>query len=152
MALRGERCQEHLQRVQATVCATVDAFAEYSEPARWAASFKQYEYGNIILPFTVMRRLDVMLEPTKQQLLDAVSKTPPDALRNTMLKRAVGVGFYNTSEFTMGGLLDDADGIRENLTQYVTSFSPEIADIFDKFRIFDVIKRLDDKPATSVRL
>ena len=108
------------------------------------SSFKQHEYGDIILPFTVMRRLDVVLEPTKQQVLDAAAKQLPDALRDTMLKRAAGVDFYNTSRFTMRGLLADADDIRENLTNYVTSFSPEISDIFDKFKIFEVIKDLDD--------
>lgn len=108
------------------------------------SSFKQHEYGDIILPFTVMRRLDVVLEPTKQKVLEVAAKSLPTALRNTMLKQASGVNFYNTSEFTMRGLLQDADGIRENLTKYVTSFSPEIGDIFDKFRIFDVIKGLDD--------
>lgn len=108
------------------------------------SSFKQHEYGDIILPFTVMRRLDVVLEPTKKAVLDVAAKSLPGALRDTMLKQAAGVDFYNTSEFTMRGLLADADGIRENLTKYVTSFSPEIADIFDKFKIFDVIKDLDD--------
>ena len=108
------------------------------------SSFKQHEYGDIILPFTVMRRLDVVLEPTKQAVLDAAAKPLPAALRDTMLKQAAGVDFYNTSEFTMRGLLSDADGIRENLTKYVTSFSSDIADIFDKFKIFDVIKDLDD--------
>lgn len=108
------------------------------------SSFKQHEYGDIILPFTVMRRLDAVLEPTKKAVLEAAEKKMPDALRDTMLKKAAGVDFYNTSEFTMRGLLSDADGIRENLTKYVTSFSPEIADIFDKFKVFDRIKDLDD--------
>ena len=108
------------------------------------SSFKQHEYGDIILPFTVMRRLDVVLEPTKRAVLDVAAKKLPDALRDTMLKQAAGVDFYNTSEFTMKGLLSDADGIRENLTKYVTSFSPEIADIFDKFKIYEAIKDLDD--------
>lgn len=108
------------------------------------SSFKQHEYGDIIIPFTVMRRLDVVLEPTKQAVLDVAAKKLPDALRDTMLKQAAGVDFYNTSEFTMKGLLSDADGIRENLTKYVTSFSPEIADIFDKFKIYEAIKDLDD--------
>ncbi len=108
------------------------------------SSFKQHEYGDIILPFTVMRRLDVVLEPTKQAVLEAAAKPLPEALRDTMLKQAAGVDFYNTSEFTMSSLLNDADGIRENLTKFVTSFSPEIADIFDKFKIFEVIKDLDD--------
>lgn len=108
------------------------------------SSFKQHEYGDIILPFTVMRRLDVVLEPTKQAVLDVAAKQLPEALRDTILKQAAGVDFYNTSRFTMRGLLADADGIRENLTNYVTSFSPEISDIFDKFKIFEVIKDLDD--------
>ncbi|MCC6110021.1 MAG: type I restriction-modification system subunit M, partial [Denitrobacterium sp.] len=108
------------------------------------SSFKQHEYGDIILPFTVMRRLDVVLEPTKQAVLDTAAKQLPDALRDTMLKRAAGVDFYNTSEFTMNDLLNDPDAIRENLTKYVTCFSPEIADIFDKFKIFDRIKDLAD--------
>lgn len=108
------------------------------------SSFKQHEYGSIILPFTVMRRLDAVLEPTKQAVLKAAAKKMPDALWDTMLKKAAGVDFYNTSDFTMRGLLSDADDIRENLTKYVTSFSPEIADIFDKFKIFDRIKDLDD--------
>ena len=108
------------------------------------SSFKQHEYGDIILPFTVMRRLDVVLEPTKQAVLNVAAKKLPDALRDTMLKQAAGVDFYNTSEFTMKGLLSDAEGIRENLTKYVMSFSPEIADIFDKFKIYEAIKDLDD--------
>ncbi len=108
------------------------------------SSFKQHEYGDIILPFTVMRRLDVVLEPTKQNVLDTAAKQLPDALRDTMLKRAAGVDFYNTSEFTMSDLLNDPDAIRENLIKYVTCFSPEIADIFDKFKIFDRIKDLAD--------
>ena len=108
------------------------------------SSFKQHQYGDVILPFTVMRRLDVVLEPTKQAVLEAAEKQMPAPLRDTVLKQAAGVDFYNTSRFTMPGLLSDADGIRENLTEYVTSYSPEIADIFEKFKIFDVIKDLDD--------
>lgn len=108
------------------------------------SNFKQHEYGDIILPFTVMRRLDVVLEPTKQAVLDAASKKLPDALRDTLLKQAAGAGFYNTSRFTMQELLADSDGIRENITNYVSSFSPEIADIFDKFKMYEVIKDLDD--------
>ena len=50
-----------------------------------------------------------MLEPSKQAVLDAAAKKPHDALRDTMLKKATGVDFYNTSEFTMPALLQDAD-------------------------------------------
>ena len=89
-----------------------------------------------------MRRLDVVLEPTKDKVLEAAAKPIIDALRDNALKRAAGVNFYNTSKFTMSSLLADADGIRENLTQYVTSFSPDVADIFDKFAKSSIASRI----------
>lgn len=107
-------------------------------------SFKQHEYGDIILPFTVMRRLDIVLEPTKQAVLEADKKKMPDALRETALKAAASCDFYNTSNYTMRTLLDEPDSIKDNLVKYVSSFSPDIVDIFDKFKIYDVIKDLDD--------
>lgn len=107
-------------------------------------SFKQHQYGDIILPFTVMRRLDVVLEPAKQAVLDAAKKKLPDALKDTALKQAAGCDFYNTSNFTMTTLLDEPDAIKDNLVKYVSSFSPDIVDIFDKFKIYDVIKDLND--------
>lgn len=108
------------------------------------SSFKQHQYGDIILPFTVMRRLDVVLEPTKQAVLDKAAKTPEGPLREKALKKAAGVDFYNTSRFTMPTLLQDADGIRENITNYIDGFCPDVVDIFEKFKIYDVIKDLDD--------
>lgn len=110
------------------------------------SNFKQHEYGDIILPLTVLRRLDVVLEPTKQAVLDASARTAaiPAALRDAALKKAACQDFYNTSEFTMPALLKDADGLKENLAKYVMSFSPDIVDIFERFEIFDVIKKLDD--------
>lgn len=108
------------------------------------SNFKQHEYGDIILPFTVMRRLDTVLEPTKDAVLEANKKQLPEALKDTVLKQAAGTDFYNTSEYTMTELLKDSDAIKENLIQYVSSFSPDIRDIFDKFKIYDVIKDLDD--------
>ena len=69
------------------------------------SSFKQHEYGDIIPPLTVMCRLDVVLEPTKRAVLAAAARPLPSALHDTMLKRAAGVDFHNTSEFTMRGLL-----------------------------------------------
>jgi len=93
-----------------------------------------------------MRRLDIVLEPTKHAVLDAAAKNPPKALRDTMLKKAAGDGvdFYNTSKFTMPSLLKE-DDLLGAMTTYLTSFSTEVADIFEKFDMFTVIKKLDDK-------
>ena len=80
------------------------------------SSYKQHEYGDIILPFTVMRRLDIVLAPTKQAVLDEAQKEIPScakqmksfdegSLRDKNLKKASGQDFYNTSAFTMGKIL-----------------------------------------------
>lgn len=106
-------------------------------------SYKQHEYGDIILPFTVMRRLDVVLEPTKQAVLDVDAKNTPKALRDTMLKKAAGQDFYNTSKFTMASLLKENDVLGATIT-YLTAFSAEVADIFEKFDMFNVVKKLDE--------
>lgn len=107
-------------------------------------SFKQHEYGDIILPFTVMRRLDIVLLPTKQKVFEAAQQKLPDALRDAALKQASGYDFYNESKFTMESLLDDADDIKDNILNYVAAFSPDVLDLFEKFKIYDVIKDLDD--------
>lgn len=120
------------------------------------SSYKQHEYGDIILPFTVMRRLDIVLAPTKQAVLDEAQKEIPAALkqmksfdegslRDKNLKKTAGQDFYNTSAFTMEDLVKDADNIKENMTAYIDGFSPEIVDIMENFDIYNVINDLDKK-------
>lgn len=120
------------------------------------SSYKQYEYGDIILPFTVMRRLDIVLAPTKQAVLEESEKEIPAALkkmksfdegvlRDKNLKKAAGQDFYNTSAFTMEDLVKDADNIKENMTAYIDGFSPEIVDVMENFDIYSVINDLDKK-------
>lgn len=109
-------------------------------------TYKQHEYGGIILPFTVMRRVDIALMPTKEKVLEVDSNTPKDSkFRESKLMKAAGnIGFYNTSEFTMESLRDEPDDIKDNLVNYVTGFSTDMLDVFDKFGIYDVIKKLDE--------
>lgn len=120
------------------------------------SSYKQHEYGDIILPFTVMRRLDIVLAPTKQAVLEESEKEIPAALkkmksfdegvlRDKNLKKAAGQDFYNTSAFTMEDLVKDADNIKENMTAYIDGFSPEIVDVMENFDIYSVINDLDKK-------
>lgn len=109
-------------------------------------TYKQHEYGGIILPFTVMRRVDIALMPTKEKVLEVDSNTPKDSkFRESKLMKAAGnIGFYNTSKFTMESLRDEPDDIKDNLVNYVTGFSADMLDVFDKFGIYDVIKKLDE--------
>lgn len=111
--------------------------------------FKQSEYGRAILPFTVLRRLDCLLEPTKEAVLAARASLPEDVdddTRDMILFQAAGqnVRVYNTSTLTFEKLrAQDPAQIHDNLITYVASFSPNVRDIFvEKFLFPDQLKRL----------
>ncbi len=113
--------------------------------------FKQSEYGKVVLPFTVLRRLDCILQPTKTAVLDTVKTLPADLddhTRDLILFGAAGdrIKVYNTSKFTFESLKgQDATQLHDNLLQYITAFSPNVRDIFlDKFRFTEQLKRLQD--------
>jgi len=113
--------------------------------------FKQSEYGKIILPFVVLRRLDCILQDSKQAVLDAeksLPKSADDATRDMILFGAVGgnVKVYNLSRFTFDSLKGQDPGqLHQNLIDYITKFSPNVRDIFlDKFLFTDQLKRLKD--------
>lgn len=113
--------------------------------------FKQSEYGKVILPFIVLRRLDCILDGTKSAVLDMASSLPADMddeARDTLLAGVVGqnIKLYNLSRFTFASLKgQDAKDIHKNLIDYVTKFSPNVRDIFlDKFLFTDQLKRLND--------
>jgi type I restriction enzyme M protein len=113
--------------------------------------FKQSEYGKVILPFIVLRRLDCILDETKSAVLDMASSLPTDMddeARDTLLAGVVGqnINLYNLSRFTFSSLKgQDAKDIHKNLIDYVTKFSPNVRDIFlDKFLFTDQLKRLND--------
>lgn len=113
--------------------------------------FKQSEYGKVILPFVVLRRLDCILEETKPAVLDMAKSLPSDMddeARDTLLSGVVGqnIRLYNLSRFTFASLKgQDAKDIHDNLVNYVTNFSGNVRDIFlDKFLFTDQLKRLND--------
>ena len=106
--------------------------------------YKQSEYGRVILPLTVLRRLDCVLEPTKADVLERLEELPV-TLRNRepLLEQAAGQSFFNTSRHTFATLLGDPDNVAGNLRNYIARFSESARDIVDKFN-FDVqIDRLD---------
>src|SRR5438034_9846767 len=108
-------------------------------------SFKRGKYQDVILPFTVLRRLDCVLEPTKPAVLQTNAKygskldNPDDLLR-----KASGYAFYNTSKYDFNSLLADAPGIRKNLENYIGGFSPNMREVIDKFDFRNTISKLDE--------
>jgi type I restriction enzyme M protein len=101
------------------------------------------EYGKVILPFTVLRRLDCVLEPTKAAVLAEKAKREKAGLNaEPFLQKAAGQLFFNTSDLDLKKLLGDQDNIAENLRAYVDGFSPAVRDIFERFEFHTQIERL----------
>ena len=105
--------------------------------------YKQSEYGKVILPFTVLRRLDCVLEATKAAVLAELAKRKKAGLNpEPFLLRKSGQLFYNTSPLDMKKLMGDQDHIGENLCAYMQAFSPAVRDIFERFDFHTQIDRL----------
>lgn len=111
----------------------------------WGAVPKS-ENQNIVLPLTVLRRLDYVLEPTKEAVLEAEEKYK-DKLdnRHDLLCRTAGYAFYNKSAFTFDSLLDtEGAHLAANLRSYIAGFSENVQEIFRRFRFDDVIRILEE--------
>lgn len=105
--------------------------------------YKQSEYGKVILPFTVLRRLDCVLEATKPAVLAEYAKQQKADLNpEPFLLRKAGQSFYNISPMDMKTLMGDQDHIAENLYAYIQAFSPAVRDIFERFDFYTQIDRL----------
>jgi type I restriction enzyme M protein len=106
--------------------------------------YKQSEYGKVILPLTVLRRLDCVLEPTKAAVLDR-AKSLRGRVENVerVLELVAGQRFYNTSSLDFRGLLSDPNQIAGNLRGYIAAFSPAGREVLEKFEFDQQISRLE---------
>ncbi len=106
--------------------------------------FKQHEYGDIILPFVVLRRLDCVLEPHKDAVIKAYKKFKdklPDPSQ-VVLKETGGLNFYNTSDYDLKRLTQDNRNIEINFNAYITGYGPNVTEILQNFHIGDKVKKL----------
>ena len=105
------------------------------------------KYRDVILPMTILRRLDAILEPTKDKVLETYNKhkdkIDKDTL-NTLLCKTSEATFYNHSNFTLKKLLDDPKNIRINFENYLEGFSENIKDIITKFKFKNQLDTLDE--------
>src|SRR5437763_6651273 len=87
--------------------------------------YKPHEYGKVILPFTVLRRLDCVLESTKPAVLKERAKREKAGINpEPFLLKASGHYFFNTSPLDLKKLMGDQDHVAENLRSYIQAFSP----------------------------
>jgi type I restriction enzyme M protein len=105
--------------------------------------YKPHEYGRVILPFAVLRRLDCVLAPTKAAVLEEKALREKAGLNpEPFLLKKSGQFFYNTSELDLKKLIGDQDHIGENIRKYIEGFSPNVKDIFDSYEFETQIARL----------
>ncbi len=106
--------------------------------------YKQSEYGKVILPFTVLRRLDCVLEPTKRAVLAEKEKREKTKVNiEQFLLKKTGTFFFNTSPLDLKKLMGDPDNVGVNLRKYLEGFSPAVRDIFEHFEFHSQIDRLE---------
>ena len=105
--------------------------------------YKPHEYGDVILPLTVLKRFDSVLAETKNKVLEMAKKYPETfAQRDFILKETAGQKFYNTSKYDFKRLLDDPDNIEENFYNYINGYSDEVKDIIKNFDLNRQIKKM----------
>jgi len=111
-------------------------------------TYEPSKYKDVILPMTVIRRLDAVLEPTKNKVLESYEKYKGklNDLTTILTSKQNGSGqaFYNTSTYTLKKLLDEPKSIRTNFENYLNGFSDNVQDIISKFKFRNEIETLDD--------
>lgn len=111
--------------------------------------FVRGKYRDIILPFTVLRRLDALLVPTKEKVLEAVEFMEQQKIDDrSALKSITGYPFWNISKFTFESLLNDSDNIDSNLEVYLDGFSPNVQEIISKFKLRNQLETMKENEIT----
>ena len=108
--------------------------------------FKRGKYQDVILPFTVLRRVDCVLEPTRDRVREVNAKLQARGLQNRdpQLRKAAGHAFYNTSLYNFDSLLGDAPNLAANLRKYLSGFSPNMREVLERFDFNNTIDKLDN--------
>lgn len=110
--------------------------------------YKPHEYGNVILPFTVLKRFDDALKSTKEAVVakakELAGMTLKDQIKDGVLRSVAKHDFYNTSAFDFEMLAGDPDNIQSNFSNYLLGFSDNVKDIISNFDFMNEVKKLGD--------
>jgi len=107
--------------------------------------YKPHEYGEVILPLTVIRRFDCILADTKDAVLEKYESVKKLPMKDVLLRSTAKHPFYNTSKYTFEKLLDDPDNIEANFRDYLNGFSENVQDIIQKFKFDGHITTMANK-------
>lgn len=103
--------------------------------------YKPHQYGDVILPMTILRRLDAVMAEHRPAIADIVASTDSDDLRDIKVRQATGLEFHNHTRWTFQRLVADSAGLRTNLVDYIVGFSRNI-DVFERFRFEQEIAQM----------
>lgn len=104
--------------------------------------FRHTDFGRVILPFTLLRRLECVLEPTREQVLETVKSLKDTGIDlDVILRQQTGFPFYNTSNYSLGSL--GATRTRQNIEDYIAQFSENARVIFEQFDFANTLARMD---------
>lgn len=107
--------------------------------------YKQSDYGKVILPFTLLRRLECVLEPTREAVLTEYKERKDLGIPlELFLTKKSGQSFYNTSKFSLNTLLADPTNLKANLEHYIADFSDNAREIFEKYKFHEQLEYLDE--------
>ncbi|MFF3089232.1 N-6 DNA methylase [Streptomyces nojiriensis] len=106
--------------------------------------YKQSDYGKVILPFTVLRRLECVLEPTREKVVETVARFAGQEIdTDHFLRKASGNSFYNKSDLTLRKIAADPQNAATNLQIYVSAFSDNAREVLDKYEFNQQVRKLD---------
>lgn len=125
---------------------TTNAAFIWSIANKLRGPYQPNQYGDVILPFTILRRLDAILAPTKADVLVQYAKLQDSGIDPfVVLRSKFGLPFFNTSVWDFGKLAADPAGLADNLIDYIEGFSANIRDVFDGYKLPELIDELDKK-------
>jgi type I restriction enzyme M protein len=103
--------------------------------------YKPHQYGDVILPMTILRRLDCMLEDTHEAVQRIINAHPEGGRRDALVRKETGFSFFNTSRWTFAKLVQDPDGLADNLVDFISGFSDDV-DVFEQFKFENEIRTM----------
>lgn len=106
--------------------------------------YKPNQYGDVVLPMTILRRLEAVMQPHRDTFRAFAQKDIPEFALANLLETKTGLTFFNASPFTLARILEDPDSLRTNLKAYVDGFSTNVADLFTYYEFDKTIAKLDE--------
>ena len=108
-------------------------------------TYRRADYGKVILPFAVLRRLDCVLESTKEEVLKVAGTSKADSVAaDFSLRKVSGYSFYNTSPYDLKKAIGDPANLKQNLQAYVDGFSANVRDVFERYDFASHLAKLDE--------